>query len=130
MAKAPTKSAPANASATAVINIDKNLHGAVVVGAVNGQAFKLSTGKDVAVSDAQHEAMSNSGITFTTVSPPAGEDAAEGSAASSTVENTAIRDEVPTEVDGDTPPTPPELRQITDAELTGGADQKASAENT
>lgn len=121
MAKAPTKAVSANVGA--VINIDKTLHGAIVTGAVNGEAFSLPTGSDVAVSNAQHEALSNSGITFSTVSPPAGEGAAEGSAASSTVTGTAIRDEVPTAVDGDAPQEAHELSQMTDKELKAGSDK-------
>lgn len=115
----------------AVINIDK-IHGNVVRGAVNGQRFELPVGKDTPVSEAILNNLRNSHVDFSIVTPPAGEGADEGSSAPSTVEHTAIRAEdapagAPTDEDGNLL-DPPELRQIPDADLTDGADQRASAE--
>ncbi len=138
MAKAPTKPAADKAdtakpaSGMATINIDKAKHGAVVRGAVNGQPFEFKTGSDIPVTAAQLGALTDSHIEFSTVTPPAGVDADEGSSASTTVSGTAIRAEEPNlpKVDEDGNPLPtPELRQITDEELTGGADQRTSKES-
>ncbi len=128
---APTTAAKA-ADGFATIKIDKDKHGAVVRGAVNGQPFEFKTGSDIPVTEAQLGALTDSHIEFTTVSPPAGVDADEGSSASTTVSGTAIRAEEPNlpKVGEDGKPLEtPELRQITDKELTEGADQTTSKES-
>ena len=136
MAKSPTKTATtttaqASENGMATINFDKAAHGGVVRGAVNGQAFEFPVDSDVQVNKEQLEALNNSGATFKTVTPLAGEGAAEGSAASSTVSANPIPlDPVVPKTDADGNPLPvPELRQITDKELTGGADQQASKDS-
>lgn len=148
MAKAPTnKPAAAKAAAStttttapaapgmAVVNFDKAHHGGQVRGAVNGQPFTFPVDGDVSVTAEQLEVLTNSGARFSTVTPLEG--AAEGSAApSTTVEGTAIRLQTPAELgqgpkldaDGNAIPVP-ELRQITDKELTDGADQRTSKES-
>lgn len=139
MAKAPAKKAPDTGTSTTVsqtdtatINLDKGVHGGTVEGAVNGQRFSVEVGSDQQVTAEQLEALNNSHAVFSTVSPLAGEDAAEGSAASSTVEGTAFRLDIPTprnvDADGNLLPAP-ELRQITDKELTEGADQRTSKDS-
>lgn len=131
-ARAAAKKGPDHPAGTAIINIDKVKHGGAVRGAVNGQKFELPVGSDVTVTEAVLNNLRDSHVEFSTVSPLAGEDADEGSSASSTVTGTALRaepvtDPAPRDEDGN-PLPPPELRQITDKELTGGADQEASQE--
>ncbi len=128
---AETTSQPAG---TATVRFSKEKYGGVVRGAVNGQRFEFPVDKDVQVTAAQIEALNNSGATFTTVSPLAGEGAGEGSSAPSILENTATRlfpagqtDDAP-KVDADgNPLATPELRQLTDKELVDGS-QEASKE--
>jgi hypothetical protein len=115
---------------TAVIKFDKDKHGGVVRGGVNGQRFEFPVNTDVTVTEDQLNALRDSGATFSTVTPLAGEGADEGSSASSVLTGTATRLEaprpLPTEGKDGEPAAVPELRQITDKELTGGADQQAS----
>lgn len=135
---AASSTAEAPAEGTAVIRFEKDKHRGRVRGAVNGQSFDFPVGSDVTVNAAQLSVLTDSGKSFTTVTPLAGVDADEGSSASTTAEHTATRLSAPNEgADGkptqqvgeDGEPLPPhELRQITDADLTSGADQKASQE--
>lgn len=131
-APTPAKAASKAPEGGAVIHIDKVKHGGAVRGAVNGQRYELPVGSDVPVSEAILNSLRDSHVEFSIVTPPAGEAADEGSSAASTVEHTAIRGEdpvagAPTDEDGKLL-DPPELRQIPDAELTNGADQRASEE--
>jgi hypothetical protein len=133
-AAAPARSADSKAAATATIKISKEKHGGTVRGAVNGQRFELPVGSDVQVTAAQLEALNASHVEYEVVTPlPNGsEDAAEGSAASSTLTGTANRLEPanPTPpVDGDGNPLPtPELRQITDEELKSASQEEGAAQ--
>lgn len=137
-AKAPAAKAPATAAASddkpqagvATVTFDKDKHGGNVRGAVNGQPFSFAVGKPVQVTEAQLEVLTNSGATFTVNTPLAGVGADEGSSASTTLTGTAIRlgAEDGTSNAAETGQATPELRQITDKELTGGADQAASEE--
>jgi hypothetical protein len=115
---------------TATINISKDKHGGTVRGAVNGQRFDLEVGKDIPVTEQVLASLDQSHVDYRLVSPLAGEDAGEGSPASSTVESTAIRLETPTDGEGANDPDaePVELQQRTDRELTEES-QEASRQN-
>lgn len=123
---------------TATIKIEKDnpSHRGVVRGAVNGQRFELEVGKEVQVTRAQMAALKDSRVEFTTVTPFAGEDADEGSSASSTVTGTAIRAEPPERVNEGLAQGDHELSQRTDEELkaesqeAGAAAGEASATET
>lgn len=122
-----TEAAPAKDTAT--IKFDKTHHGGRVRGAVNGQKFDLPVGVDVQVTAAQLEALQASDAKFEIVTPLAGEDADEGSSASSTLTGTATRLEPAAQAtapDGELK-DPPELKQTTDEELLKGG-QQANAE--
>lgn len=122
--------AKAKGPATATIKFDKTHHGGKVRGAVNGQRFEFDVGKDVQVTAAQLSALQDSGAKFEIVTPLAGEDADEGSSASSTLTGTATRAEEPkpgaTGADGELK-DPPELKQTPDSEIkTAAQDANAS----
>lgn len=128
---APAAAKPQKGIAT--VTFDKTHHGGKVRGAVNGQRFEFDVGTPVKVTEAQLNVLRDSNAVFTIETPLAGEAADEGSsAASREIGHTAIRGEdAETEknpgIDEDGKPLPPpELRQIGDAALTGGADQAAS----
>lgn len=113
---------------TATIKFDKTHHGGRVRGAVNGQKFDLPVGVDVQVTAAQLEVLQASDAKFEIVTPLAGEDADEGSSASSTVTGTATRLEPAAQATAQGElKDPPELKQTTDEELLKGG-QQANAE--
>lgn len=122
------------ASNTATIKIEKGERRGRVRGAVNGQPFDLPVDQEVQVTAGQLAALNNSGVKFSTITPLAGEDADEGSSASSTVKGTATRLDPAaqaTGADGELR-DPPELKQITDEELLKGSQDvnAAQAEKT
>lgn len=126
--KAAKADAPAKGVAT--IKIEKGERRGRVRGAVNGQQFDLPVDAEVQVTAAQLTALTNSGVKFSTITPLAGEDADEGSSASSTIGGTATRLDPPNvAVDGEgEPKDPPELRQVTDEELTKGSQEANAAQ--
>jgi hypothetical protein len=135
---AKKSAAKSSGPATATIKFDKVQHGGVVRGAVNGQKFEFPVDKEVQVTAAQLAVLNDSHAKYETISPLAGEDADEGSSASSTIGGTATRMEPAnsgTQVDAEgNLVDPPELRQVTDEELKSGsqeanADQAKAAEN-
>ncbi|MGH6783600.1 MAG: hypothetical protein ACREBP_03150 [Sphingomicrobium sp.] len=129
-ARATTSATTEGKAGTATINISKEKHGGTVRGAINGQKFELPVGKDVQVTEGQLNALRDSHVEFTTVTPLAGAGADEGSSASAELQGTATRLEpAAPKLDAEGKPiAAPELRQITDKELTDGTDQKTSKE--
>jgi hypothetical protein len=108
------------AQKTATIRFDGKTHRGNVRGGVNGQHFSLPVDQDVSVTAAQLQMLRDSGTKFEIVSPLAGEDADEGSSASSTVEGTAVRAEPPASNEADNPALKQgdaTLSQRTDEEL-------------
>lgn len=99
-ATAAKADAPANADGQAVVNVPKEgagPSGTIDVG-VNGRFYKVPIGSDVPVNPEVAEVLATSSHKVNTVSPAKGEAAGEGSsAASTTVEGTAIRFETPDE---------------------------------
>jgi hypothetical protein len=88
---APAKPKKAAPSEGAVIRLNPRHHRCPVRGNANGQRFEVPLGKDVTVSDAVLEALTNSHARFDIVSLPdtAGEGADEGSSAPSTSDESA-----------------------------------------
>lgn len=114
---------------TATIKIEKDnaTHRGVVRGAHNGKKFELPVGKEIEVTEGQLNALRDSRVDFTTVSPLAGEDADEGSSASSTVTGTAFRAETNDEENKALDSGDAELSQRTDEQLRTDS-QEAAAE--
>ena len=114
---------------TATIKIDKDKYGPTVRGAVNGDPYRFPTGVEVQATAAQLSSLNDSYVEYETITPLAGEDAAEGSAASSTLHNTATRLEpaasAPKVGEDGEPAAPTELSQRTDKELAESS-QEAS----
>lgn len=112
---------------TAVIRFDGKTHRCKIRGAVNGQRYEFPVDKDVTVTGEQLQALRDTNVSFDLKSPLAGEDADEGSSASSTETGTAIRAEPPAEaINPALEQGVPELSQRTDAEL---ADAQKAAED-
>lgn len=112
---------------TATIKFSKDKYGGTVRGAVNGDPYRFPTGVEVQATAAQLNSLNDSYVEYETITPLAGEDAAEGSAASSTLHNTATRLEpaaaAPTLGEDGEPAAPTELSQRTDKELTEDSQQ-------
>jgi len=114
---------------TAVIKFDGKTHRNIIRGAVNGQRYEFPVDTDVTVTGEQLQSLRESNVSFDIVSPLAGEDADEGSSASSTEKGTAIRAEPPPQaVNPALDVGVPELSQRTDAEIANG--QKIAEEES
>lgn len=129
--------APGNAKAaesgeaTTTIKIEKGgtsgRRGFVDVG-VNGQISRLKVGEEIPVNEGVLNALSDSGVTFSTIKPLDGAAAGEGSpAADSTIGGTAFRgeEEPPKSVKPDGEPA--ELRQVTDDDLKTSSQNAGAA---